>query len=126
AVRMSWLVLGGRFEEGAELLERMRLLAGRVTESFAQESLVAAQATLWMWQGEEVRAADFLHDLDTEPYPLTPVVVALLLRGGERERAEAHLELVGRDALGPSAEESALSAYLDAHAAEVALRLGDA
>jgi DNA-binding SARP family transcriptional activator len=126
AVTMPWLVLDGRFEEGAELLERMHLLAGRVTESFAGESVVAAQATLWMWQGEALHAAELLHELEQEPYPLTPLVVALMWRAGEGDRARQHLERVGRAALDPGPVEGPLSAYLDSHAAEVALRLGDA
>ncbi len=125
AVTMPWLALRGRFEEGTELLARMQVLAGRVNEAFAGESVVAAQATLWMWQGAELRAAEFLHELDAEPpHELTPLVVALMLRSGETDRAHHHLELVGPVELG--SEESSLSSYLDCHAAEIALRLGDA
>ena len=71
AVTMPWLALDGRFEECTELLERMQVLASRVDESFAGESVVAGQATIWMWQGEAVRAAELLHGLDQEPYQLT-------------------------------------------------------
>ena len=39
------------------------MCAGRVNESFAGQALVAAQSTLWMWQGEELRAAEVLHEM---------------------------------------------------------------
>jgi hypothetical protein len=125
AVTMPWLALRGRFEEGAELLERMQAWAGRVNESFAGEALAAAQATLWMWQGEEIRAAEMLAGIvDEPPYPLSALVAALMLRAGETVRAREHLEMAGGLRLVP--EEHELSCYLDCHAAEVALRLGDA
>jgi hypothetical protein len=124
AVTMPWLALRGRFDDGVELLERMQVWAGRVNESFAAEALVAAQATLWMWQGEEVRAADLLAPLmDEPPYPLTPLIACLMLRGGEDARAREQLERAGGLHLPP--EEAELSAYLVCHAAEVALRTGD-
>ena len=125
AVTMPWLALRGRFVEGQALLERMRVCAGRVNESFAGEAMVAAQATLWMWQGEELRAANALHALAAEPpYPLAAPVTALMLRADEADQAREHLELVGGLRLAP--EDHELAGYLDCHAAEVALRLGDA
>ncbi len=124
AVTMPWLALRGRFAEGEALLKRMRVCAGRVNESFASEALVAAQATLWMWHGDEQRAAEALHELAAEPpYPLAALVIALMLRADQPDRARELLELVGGLQLAP--EEHELSAYLDCHAAEVALRLGD-
>ena len=126
AVTMPWLALGGRFEECAELLDRMQVLAGRVNESFAGESVVAAQATIWMWQGEAARAAELLHGLDQEPYQLTALVAALLWRAGEPERAAQHLDDDARERLRQGPGETPLSLYLDCHAAELALRLGDA
>ena len=125
AVTMPWLALGGRFEECAELLDRMQVLAGRVNESFAGESVVAAQATIWMWQGEAARAAELLHGLDQEPYQLTALVAALLWRAGEPERAAQHLDDDARERLRQGPGETPLSLYLDCHAAELSLRLGD-
>ena len=125
AVTMPWLALGGRFDECAELLDRMQLLAGRVNESFGGESVVAAQATIWMWQGETVRAAELLHDLDQEPYQLTALVAALLWRAGEPDRARQHLDDDALERLRQGPGETPLSLYLDCHAAELALRLGD-
>jgi len=125
AVTMPWLALRGRFEEGEELLGRMQVWAGHIHESFGGEALAAAQATLWMWQGEELRAAETLAGVAEETaYPLAPLVAALLLRAGEADRAREHLERTGGLALAP--EHGELSAYLDCHAAEVALHLGDA
>ena len=124
AVTMPWLALDGRFEECTELLERMQVLAGRVDESFAGESVVAGQATIWMWQGEAVRAAELLHGLDQEPYQLTALVAALLWRAGEPERAAQHLDADALERLREGPGETPLSLYLDCHAAELALRLG--
>jgi hypothetical protein len=77
-----------------------------------------------MWQGGEVRAAEALHELAGEPpYLLAAPVAALMLRGGEPDRAREHLDLAGGVQLAP--EDSELAGYLDCHAAEISLRLGD-
>lgn len=124
AVTTPWLALRGRFDEAARMHERMRVWAGRVNEAFAGEALAAAQATLWMWQGEELRAAETVATIaDEPPYPLAALVAALMLRAGEEGRAREHLERTGGLRLLP--DDHALSTYLDCHAAEVALRLGE-
>ena len=46
-----------------------------------------------------------------------------MLRAGEPERAREHLQMAGGLHLAP--EDDELAGYLDCHAAEVALRLGD-
>ena len=125
AVTMPWLALDGRFEECTELFERMEVLAGRVNESFAGESVVAGQATIWMWRGEAVKAAELLHDLDQEPFQLTALVAALLWRAGEPERAAEHLDADALERLREGPGETSISLYLDCHAAELAVRLGD-
>jgi pentatricopeptide repeat protein len=126
AVTMPWLAMAGRFDEAVELLDRMRLLSGRVTESFGAESTAAAQATLWMWQGEELRAAELLAGLEDGTFQLAPLVAALMWRAGATERFDDYLAAAGRRSLEPAPQEHPLSVYLAAHTAEVALRLGDA
>jgi hypothetical protein len=116
---LPWLAMAGRFEEAEALVERMRMLAGRISHDFAEESMAGSLLSLRVWQGRALEVVPVLESLATMVESLTSTITVYLWRAGEHERARAHHAEVGVHL----DHEDNLSLLTWCHAAEVALHL---
>ncbi len=90
SLELPWHAMAGRFEECAEVLERIRHLDAQITLEQSEDATAGAMISLSLWQGGSAEAARMLAEMEPGPFPITATVVIFLWRGGEEEAALEH------------------------------------
>jgi DNA-binding SARP family transcriptional activator len=118
---LSWWALAGRFEECAEILDRIDRLAAQMSLENVGDAMVSAQLSLLRWQGRDAELAAMLESLVAEMPEFGVLLATARWRAGDHDGARAHAAAHPPD-LG---HEDIYSAFVWIHAAELALYLGD-
>lgn len=120
-IEIPWHAMAGRFEECELLLARVEELGRRMSHSNVDETTAAALLAVRLWQGRPGEMVPVLEAFDESSYPFAASIAVYLWRAGERDRArEVYAE---RGA--PLEHDNDISLLAWAHAAELALHLGE-
>jgi hypothetical protein len=118
---LSWRALAGRFDECAEIVDRIAGLAETMSLDHVGDALASAQLSLLRWQGRHAELVAMLEPMVAEMPDFSGVLAAARWRAGDRDGARADAS-----AHPPDLEhEDIYSAFGWIHAAELALYLGD-
>lgn len=118
---LSWRALAGRFDECAEIVDRIASLSEPMSLDHVGDALASAQLSLLRWQGRDAELVAMLEPVVAELPDFAVVLAAARWRSGDRDGARADVA-----AHPPDLEhEDIYSAYGWIHAAELALYLGD-
>jgi hypothetical protein len=118
---VPWLAMAGRFEECDEVIEHLRTVAGRLSHTNVDESVLSSMLALRLWQGRPLEVVPILLGFARTPYPFAASVSVYLWRAGEHDHArEYHAEHGAR-----LDHENEISLLAWCHAAELSLYLGE-
>jgi DNA-binding SARP family transcriptional activator len=84
---LPWLAMAGRFDQCAELVERVAALDAQMSLEHAGDATGAARMAVALWQGGAAELGAELAAAPDGPLPLAATAAAYLWRGGARERA---------------------------------------
>ncbi|MGZ4448771.1 MAG: BTAD domain-containing putative transcriptional regulator [Nocardioides sp.] len=123
STELPWRAMAGDAEACADLVERIRTVAERMSHDFANEAVAATLIALRLWDGRPLEALPVLEAMNGPEYPLDATITVHRWRGGDRDGARAwHAE---HGAPLDSADPLMLL-LMWSHACEVGLHLGDA
>jgi hypothetical protein len=118
---LPWLAMAGRFDECADLLAGIERLDAQMSLEQAGDAVGSAMLSLARWQGRTGDLVPVFSEMASGPYPVSASVAAMMWHAGRQDDARAWLaehppELDHDDWF---------SSLAWAHAAEVALYVGD-
>jgi hypothetical protein len=121
-LEVPWHAMAGRFDECDRVIEQLELLGRRMAHNNADEAIASSRLALRLWQGRSIEMVPVLEAFDSSPYPFAASIAVYLWRAGEHERARR----VYAERGAPLDHDSDISLLAWAHAAELALYLGEA
>jgi len=119
---LSWLTLAGRFDDCADVLERIERLDAQMSLEHSGDAKASAFLGLLRWQGRDVELVSVLGTVAESSFPLSATMATAMWRAGDHDGARAYAaehppELEHDDWFTP---------FAWSHAAELALYLDDA
>jgi hypothetical protein len=121
-LEVPWHAMAGRFEECDRIIEELERLGRRMAHNNADEALASSRLALRLWQGRSIEMVPVLEAFDRSPYPFAASIAVYLWRAGEQDRARQ----VYAERGAPLDHDNDISLLAWAHAAELALYLGEA
>jgi hypothetical protein len=121
-LEVPWHAMAGRFDECDRVIEQLELLGRRMAHNNADEAIASSRLALRLWQGRSIEMVPVLEAFDASPYPFAASIAVYLWRAGEHERARR----VYAERGAPLEHDNDISLLAWAHAAELALYLGEA
>ena len=118
----SWLAMAGRAEDCAANLRRLREMEDRIDHGTLGPAIAVAEVVTAFWEGRPGDGVPVLEALLDEGYPFAVPLAVHPWRAGEHDAAR---ELYAEHGAPPE-QETQLTLYLWAMAAELATHLGDA
>lgn len=118
---VPWLAMAGRFEECDQVIEHLRSVAGRLSHTNVDESVLSSLLALRLWQGRSIEAVPILLEFENTPYPFAASVSVYLWRAGEQDRAREYYAEHGARL----DHENEISLLAWCHAAELSLYLAE-
>ncbi|WP_345519493.1 BTAD domain-containing putative transcriptional regulator [Nocardioides conyzicola] len=118
---VPWHAMAGRFDECDRLVEHTRQLAGQISHTNADESVLSSLLSMRLWQGRSLEMVPVLEQFDQTPFPFSASLAVYLWRAGEHDRARAYFADHGA----PLDRVNDISLLSWCHGAELALYLGE-
>jgi len=119
---LSWLALGGRFDECEQVLERIERLDAQMSLEHSGDAKASAYLSMLRWQARDSELVSVLETIADSPFPIASSLAAAMWRAGDRDQARAYAE-----AHPPELDhDDWFTRFAWAHTAELALYLGDA
>lgn len=120
-LEIPWHAMAGRFDECERLLAEIHELGHRLSHHNVEESAAASMLAICLWEGRPGEMVPVLEAFDETAYPFSASVAVYLWRAGEQDKARA----VHAERGAPLDHDNDISLLAWAHAAELALYLGD-
>ncbi|HEU5037129.1 MAG TPA: BTAD domain-containing putative transcriptional regulator [Nocardioides sp.] len=120
-LEIPWHAMAGRFDDCDRLLAEIHELGHRLSHHNVDESVAASMLAVCLWQGRPGEMVPVLEAFDSTPYPFAASIAVYLWRAGEHDRARALYAERGA----PLEHDNDISLLAWAHAAELALYLGE-
>jgi len=118
---VPWHAMAGRFDECDRLVEQTRRLAGQISHTNADESVLSSLLAMRVWQGRSIEMVPVLEQFAQTPFPFAASVAVYLWRAGEHDRARAYYAEHGA----PLDHVNDIAVLSWCHGAELALYLGE-
>jgi DNA-binding SARP family transcriptional activator len=119
---LPWLAMAGRFDECQDLLAGIERLDAQMSLEQAGDAVASAMLSLARWQGRTDELVPLFVEMAAGPYPVNASVAAMMWHAGREDDARAWLETHPPEL----DHDDWFSSLAWAHAAEVALYVGDA
>jgi hypothetical protein len=118
---VPWHAMAGDFDECDRLVEHTRRLAGQISHSNADESVLSSLLAMRLWQGRSLEMVPVLEQFEQTPFPFAASLAVYLWRAGEHDRARVYHAEHGA----PLDRVNDISVLSWCHGAELALYLGE-